>query len=59
MNLNVHEWKEFYANRIFDIKYGVNLELNTCEESSDNDAVNFVSRTEENNGVSYKVKKIE
>lgn len=59
MNLNVHEWKEFYANRIFDIKYGVNLELNTCEESSDNDAVNFVSRTEENNGVSSKVKKIE
>ena len=59
MNLNVNEWKEFLAKDIFDIKYGVNLELNACEERNDNDAVNFVSRTEDNNGVSAKVKKID
>lgn len=59
MNLNVDEWKEFLAKDIFDIKYGVNLELNACEESNDNDAVNFVSRTEDNNGVSAKVRKID
>ena len=39
MNLNVREWKEFLAKDIFDIKYGVNLELNACEESNDKDAV--------------------
>lgn len=59
MNLNVREWKEFLAKDIFDIKYGVNLELNACEESNDKDAVNFVSRTEDNNGVSAKVRKID
>lgn len=59
MNLNVDEWKEFLAKDIFHVKYGVNLELNACEESNDNDAVNFVSRTGDNNGVSAKVRKID
>lgn len=58
MNLNVSEWKEFLVKDIFDVKYGVNLELNACEETSENDSVNFVSRTEDNNGISAKVKKI-
>ena len=43
---------------IFDVKYGVDLELINCEIADDNDPnyVNFVSRTAENNGVSAKVK---
>ena len=44
---------------IFDVKYGVNLELNKCEISEDDDAINFVSRVSTNNGVVAKVKKIE
>ena len=58
MKLNVEKWKEFLVKDIFDIKYGVNLELIACEESNDIDAVNFVSRTEDNNGISAKVRKI-
>ena len=41
---------------LFDIKYGVNLELNKCE--LDSNGINFVSRTFSNNGVSAKVKKL-
>jgi hypothetical protein len=45
---------------LFDIKYGVNLELVNIEEcnSSDNDSIPFVSRTEKNNGVSAYVYRI-
>ena len=39
---------------IFDVKYGVNLELNKLVK--DSNGVNFVSRTAKNNGVSAKVK---
>jgi hypothetical protein len=39
---------------IFEVKYGVNLELNSLE--LDPDGINFVSRTSKNNGVSAKVK---
>lgn len=45
---------------LFNIKYGINMELNRLEilkEHSEN-TVNFVSRTERNNGVSAIVKKI-
>lgn len=59
MNLNISDWKTFLVSDIFIIKYGVNLELNACEEESENDSINFVSRTESNNGVSSKVKVIE
>lgn len=50
-------WKEFKIEDIFLIKYGVNLELNTCVETNiyNNDSVNFVSRTSDNNGVSARV----
>ena len=41
---------------LFDVKYGVNLELNKL--SQDRNGVNFVSRTAKNNGVSAKVKSI-
>ena len=41
-------------NEIFDVKYGVNLELNKLKLCSkhDNKCIPFVSRTEKNNGVS-------
>ena len=42
--MNISNWKSFYLGRIFRIEYGVNLELNACEESSEKDAINFVSR---------------
>lgn len=42
---------------IFEVKYGVNLELNKL--ILDPNGVNFVSRSQRNNGVSAKVKKIE
>jgi hypothetical protein len=45
---------------LFNIKYGSNLALNAltqCEDS-DNHSINFVSRTDKNNGVSAHVKKI-
>jgi len=46
---------------IFEIKYGVNLELNKMEtiDKISNDAVNFVSRTDKNNGVTARVKIID
>lgn len=46
---------------LFDIKYGVNLELLTCETTAadDIDGINFVARTANNNGVVAIVKKIE
>jgi hypothetical protein len=44
---------------LFDIKYGINLELNACEITRDKDGINFVARTAENNGVVAKVKPID
>lgn len=60
-NLNVHRWKKFKIEDIFEVKYGVNLELNTCIEvdKSDPDSVNFVARTAENNGITSRVKIID
>lgn len=48
-------------HKLFDIKYGNSLELINLEQCSKNDpdAVNFVSRTEKNNGISSFVKKID
>ena len=45
---------------MFDVVYGVNLELVNCIETDRNDleAVAFVSRTESNNGVSAFVKPV-
>ena len=47
-------------HKIFDIKYGVNLELVNLErcKNKDRDCINFVSRTEKNNGISAFVKKL-
>ena len=47
----------FKVSDLFDVKYGVNLELNACDECDRNteNSVNFVARTAENNGVSSRV----
>lgn len=44
---------------LFEVKYGVNLELINLEECEKNDpfSINFVSRTEKNNGVSAYVER--
>jgi len=49
------------VNDLFDVKYGVNLELMTLEVVSDNDTdgVNFVARTSTNNGVVARVRRID
>lgn len=46
---------------LFIIKYGMSLSLTDMEQckKSDNDSINFVSRTDYNNGISAFVKKIE
>ena len=44
---------------LFDVKYGVNLELVNLEEclKNERDSINFVSRTEKNNGISAYVER--
>lgn len=44
---------------LFDLKYGVNLELLRCEKAIFPEGLNFVSRTSQNNGVTARVKHIE
>lgn len=44
---------------LFDVKYGVNLELANCQRVDSKDGINFVARTSANNGVVAKVAKIE
>ncbi|MCM1220855.1 MAG: restriction endonuclease subunit S [Lachnospiraceae bacterium] len=46
---------------LFEVKYGVNLELSSCEKTDwkDSEGINFVARTSTNNGVVAKVAKIE
>lgn len=56
--LNEPEWENFRVKDVFDLKYGVNLALNACTETFDSEAVNFVSRTELNNGVSARIEPV-
>lgn len=60
-DLNVHTWRPFRVRDIFDVQYGINMELNTCVEvgKDEPESVNFVARTESNNGVSARVKLVE
>lgn len=60
MKIDMSDWKEFEVQELFDVVYGVNLELVNCIETDKNDpeAVAFVSRTESNNGVSAYVKPV-
>ena len=57
MRLDERKYEEFKISDLFNVKYGVNLELNACEECDSNveNSVNFVARTAENNGVSSRV----
>lgn len=60
-DLDVDNWEEFKVSDLFNVKYGINMELNTCIEttSDDPEGIAFVARTAENNGVSAYVKRIE
>jgi len=44
---------------LFELKYGVNLELMRCEETIAPNGVNFVARTSQNNGVVARVEIID
>ena len=56
LSFNTTNWKPFILSELFDIKYGVNLELSKCNEEVQE--INFVARTAENNGISSKVERI-
>lgn len=60
MKIDMTGWSEFEIQEIFNVVYGVNLELVNCVETDKNDpeAVAFVSRTDSNNGVSAYVKPV-
>lgn len=53
--LNVEEWKEFRLDELFEIEIGRSIDLNKLEQS--NIGMNYVGRTEENNGVTAIVKR--
>jgi hypothetical protein len=44
------------VSELFDVRYGVNLELNALEQAAE--GINFVSRTAKNNGVSARVSSV-
>lgn len=47
-------------SELFEVKYGVNLELSNCEITDNkSEGINFVARTSTNNGVVAKVRRIE
>lgn len=54
------QYKLFKISELFEVKYGINLELNKCQicEQNEINSVNFVARTKDNNGVVARVKKI-
>lgn len=54
-------WGDYPVKQLFDVQYGINMELNACEVTSKDDpeAVAFVARTSENNGVTAFVKRQE
>ena len=62
MRLDIKSWKEYAISDLFNVKYGINLELINCEVQKDwveGETVSFVSRTENDNGVVAYVKTIE
>lgn len=61
MNLNISEWNKYTVGDLFNVVYGINLELNACIETTKDDpeAVNFVSRSKDNNGVTAYIKRID
>lgn len=61
MKINIQNWRPYQVSDIFDVVYGVNLELNACDETvfDDHEGINFVSRSKENNGVTAYIKRVE
>lgn len=61
LTLNIDKWKEFYIWDIFNVKYWINMELDSCTktDTTDNEAVAFVARTWNNNWVTAFVKPVE
>jgi len=53
IDFDVSSWKEFTIDELFDVKYGINMELSKCDEKQG--GINFVARTSQNNGVSSQV----
>ena len=54
IELDVSNWGEFTVDELFEVKYGINMELVNCEQRRDwceTKTVNFVARTENDNGV--------
>ncbi len=52
--INPNDWGEFLVQDIFEVKYGINMELINCDSYRDwieNETVHFVARTENDNGV--------
>ena len=60
IDVNPDKWGKYKLSEIFDVKYGINIDLNKCElaKADDKDSINYVSRTSENNGVTARVKVI-
>ena len=60
MRIDMTNWKCFLLGDMFNVVYGVNLELVNCVETdrTDPEAIAFVSRTESDNGVSAYVKPV-
>lgn len=60
MSLEVANWEEFILGELFDVTYGVNLELNALDETTENDpdGIAFVGRSADNNGVTAYVKPV-
>lgn len=59
--LNNAHWGDFQVKSLFEVKYGINMELNACDETTleDPNGIAFVSRTAEDNGVSAYVVPVE
>ncbi|WP_294159935.1 restriction endonuclease subunit S [uncultured Selenomonas sp.] len=58
--LRTETWEGFCLGQVFDVQYGINMELNACKETTPDDpeGIAFVARTAENNGVSAYVKPV-
>lgn len=58
--LGVEMWQEFALGQLFDVEYGINMELVNCDETTadDPEGIAFVARTAENNGISAYVKPV-
>lgn len=58
LNIRVDSFSDYLVSDLFDVKYGINMELVNCRicDKEEPDSVNFVARTSNNNGVVARVK---